>query len=197
MIKKFGDYDKVQSYSDTEILPRGGYVCKIIDAKIIENNYGQSVKLAWDIAEGDQKDYYKKRFDSDTREDKKWSGVHLLSVPKDDGSERDGWTKRAFKTFTDALEDSNDNYHFDWDESKFKGKLIGFVINYRQYEKQDGSVGNTPNVGRVTSVQNIKDGKFKIPDDKLLKNHKQPLVASSTDNSGFSIPEETDEAVPF
>ena len=123
--------------------------------------------------------------------------MHLLSVPKDDGSEHDGWTKRAFKTFTDALEDSNDNYHFDWDESKFKGKLIGFVINYRQYEKQDGSAGNTPNVGRVTSVQNIKDGKFKIPDDKLLKNHKQPLVASSTDNSGFSIPEETDEAVPF
>ena len=197
MIKKFNDFNETKGYSDSQQLPRGGYVCKIIGAKPIETKFGQSIKVAYDIAEGEYAGYFQAKYDANTNEDKKWPGVFLLNVPTDDGSQQDGWTKRAFKTFTDALEDSNDNYHFDWDESKFKGKLIGFVINYRQYEKQDGSVGNTPNVGRVTSVQNIKDGKFKIPDDKLLKNHKQPLVASSTDNSGFSIPEETDEAVPF
>lgn len=197
MIKKFGGFEQTRAYTDSQQLPRGGYVCKIIGAKPIETKFGQSIKVAYDIAEGEYAGYFQAKYDANTNEDKKWPGVFLLNVPTDDGSQQDGWTKRAFKTFTDALEDSNDNYHFDWDESKFKGKLIGFVINYRQYEKQDGSVGNTPNVGRVTSVQNIKDGKFKIPDDKLLKNHKQPLVASSTDNSGFSIPEETDEAVPF
>lgn len=167
-IKKFSDYDRTRGYAEGEQLPRGGYVCRIIGAKPIENGYGQSIKIAYDIEEGEYKGYFQRKYDASDREDKKWPGVYLLNVPADDGSERDGWTKRKFKTFVEALEDSNDGYHFDWDETKFKGLLIGFVMNYRQYETGD-RVGFAPNAAKSAGVAAIREGRYKIPEDRPLR----------------------------
>lgn len=196
MIKKFNDFETTRSYtSGSESLPRGGYVCKIIGAKPIETKFGQSIKVAFDIAEGEYAGYYQAKYDTNTNEDKKWPGVYLLNVPTDDGSQKDGWTKRKFRTFTDALEDSNAGYHFDWDETKFKGKLIGFVFNYREFETDDGGTGWTPNAANSTSVDAIRNGKYKIPADRPLKNRP---VAPAPDTSDFvAVPVGTDEEVPF
>ena len=111
MIKKFNDFNETKGYSDSQQLPRGGYVCKIIGAKPIETKFGQSIKVAFDIAEGEFAGYYQQKYDANKNEDKKWPGTFLLNVPSDDGSTQDGWTKRKFRTFTDALEDSNTGYH--------------------------------------------------------------------------------------
>ena len=198
MIKKFGDYDQTKGYSDGgEQLPRGGYVCKIIGAKVQENEYGQSIKIAFDIAEGEFKDFYQKKYDANTNEDKKWSGTYLLNVPSDDGSEKDGWTKRRFRTFTDALEDSNTGYHFDWDETKFKGKLVGFVFNYREWQAQDGRLIKSPNVGKTTSADKIRKGEFKVPPDKLLNQVKSNNSDQSGSGNFINIPEGVNEEIPF
>lgn len=199
MIKKFSDYEQTKGYTDSEHLPRGGYVCKIIGAKPQENQYGQSIKIAFDIAEGEYKDYYKRKFDANTNEDKKWPGVFLLNVPADDGSEKDGWTKRRFRTFTDALEDSNDGYHFDWDETKFKNKLVGFVFNYREWTAPDGRVVSSANAATVTSAAKIRSGAFKIPEDKLLRGKRNNTAAatSSSDGEFMTLPEGSDEDIPF
>ena len=53
MIKKFNDFNETKGYSDSQQLPRGGYVCEIVGAKPQENKFGQSIKLAFDIAEGE------------------------------------------------------------------------------------------------------------------------------------------------
>lgn len=181
-IKKFADFDEVRAYGESEQLPRGGYVCNIIGAKIVDFSNGQSVKIAFDIAEGEHAGYYKRKYDNNQNEDKKWSGTFLLNVPKDDGSEKDGWTKSKFKTFTDALEASNSGYHFDWDEAKFVGKKIGFVFNYREWEN-GANRGWMPNAARVASVADIRENKFKIPEDKPLRNRQQS--APATDSDGF------------
>jgi hypothetical protein len=196
MIKKFNDFETTRSYtSGSESLPRGGYVCKIMGAKPIETKFGQSIKVAFDIAEGDYAGYYQAKYNANTNEDKKWPGVYLLNVPNDDGSQKDGWTKRKFRTFTDALEDSNAGYHFDWDETKFKGKLIGFVFNYREFETSDGGTGWTPNAQNSTSAQKIRDGKFKIPEDRPLKN--RPAAPTPNANDFVAVPAGTEEEVPF
>lgn len=195
-IKKFGDYAQTKAYTDSEQLPRGGYVCKIINAKVIENQYGQSIKVAFDIEEGEHKGYFKNKFDSNTNEDKKWPGIYLLNVPNDDGSEKDGWTKRKFRTFTDALEESNSGYHFDWDEQKFKGKLIGLVFNYREYEF-NGRTGMTPNPARATSAKKIRDGKFKVPADKILSGSSRSASGSSSSGDFMNIPNTTEDEIPF
>lgn len=198
MIKKFGDYEQTRGYSDSEQLPRGGYVCVIKGAKIQENDYGQSIKIAFDITEGEYKGFYQGKFDANTNEDKKWPGTFLLNVPKDDGSEQDGWTKRKFRTFTDALEDSNSNYHFDWDETKFKGKLIGFVFNYREWKAPDGRVVLSANPAKSVSVEKIRKGNFKVPEDKLLKSGSRSTAAKPEGTSDFiNIPEGVDTEVPF
>lgn len=197
-IKKFNDYEQVTAYSEIEQLPRGGYVCKITGAKTEDGEYGQRVKIAFDIAEGDHTGYFQAKFDRNTNEDKKWPGVYSLNVPSDDGSERDNWTKRRFKTFTNALEDSNDGYHFDWDETKFKGKLIGLVFNYREYEF-NGQTGMTPNVAKVVSVSDIKENRFKIPEDKYLKNgSSQNNTVNQAAIDGFmNVPSGEAEEIPF
>lgn len=168
-MKQFKDFDKTKGYTDSETLPRGGYVCRIISAKEESGSYGSYIKVAFDIDEGDHAGFYRRKFDNNTNEDKKWPGVYLLNEPKDDGSEKDGWTKRKFKTFIDALEDSNAGYHFDWDERKFKDKKIGIIFNYREFSTTDGSVATVANAQNVTSVDKIREGKYKIPKDKLIK----------------------------
>ena len=181
-IKRFNGYEEAKAYTAyTRELPRGGYVCKILDAVVTENQYGQSIKILFDIEEGDFKGYYQQKYDAKDHADKKWPGVFLLSVPNDDGTERDGWTKNKFKTFIVSLEESNPGYHFDWDESKFKGKLVGLIFNLRQYEF-NGSTGFAPNAAKSASVEAIRSGKYKIPKDRMLPGHENdhPLGAAFT-----------------
>lgn len=198
MIKQFSNYENTQAYTEIGQLPRGGYICKIAGAKVEEGTNGQYIKIAFDVAEGDHAGYFQAKFDRNTNEDKKWPGVYSLNVPSDDGSERDNWTKRRFKTFTNALEDSNDGYHFDWDETKFKGKLIGLVFNYREYDF-NGQTGMTPNVAKVVSVSDIKENRFKIPEDKFLKNgSSQNNTVNQAAIDGFmNVPSGEAEEIPF
>ena len=196
-IKRFNDYEKTQAYGEYEQLPKGGYVLKILGVELCENRIGQYIKISCDVAEGDYIGHFAKDYKSQQAEDKKWRCNYLLNVPNDDGSEKDGWTKRRFKTFTEALEESNNGYHFDWDEQKFKGKLIGGLFNEREYEKTDGTVGKSINFAQVCPVEKIRSGKYTIPADKLLSK----ATASSpekTNNDGFmNIPDGADEELPF
>lgn len=198
MITKFNDFDKTQAYTETKQLPRGGYVCRIAGAKVEPSrDGGQYIKIAFDIEEGEYKGFFQGKFDQNTNEDKKWPGVYSLNVPKDDGSERDSWTKRRFKTFTNALEDSNEGYHFDWDETKFKGKLVGFVFNYREYSF-NGINGMTPNVANVTSVDKVRTGEYKIPADRLLKERPAAETAEFVrDMNKFVNNTAEEEEIPF
>lgn len=208
MIKKFADYETTKAYTgDAFKLPAGGYICKIIGAKVEDYSWGQVIAIAFDINEGDQKDFYKKQFDANISEDKKWKGTYRLNVPKDDGSQQDAWTKRRFKTFTDALEESNSGYHFDWDETKFKGKLFGATFAETFYIVKDtGNCGTYTAVYDIVPVEKIRKNAFrKIPDlyvpKKLVNDYnawKAGKSENKPDNDGFmNIPEGVDEEVPF
>lgn len=191
MIKQFGDYATTQAISEGGALPKDGYVCKILNAQVKDGTNGQYLQIAYDIAEGQYKDYFKGLFDAKKDELKKWSTYFFVNLPKDDGSEKDGWTKRLFKTFTNALEDSNEGYHFDWDETKFKGKLIGGLFHYEEYKRNDGKIGRSTKMRNVCSVEKVRSGNFKLPDDKLLT----PAANTSTDF--MNIPDEINEEIPF
>ena len=193
-IKRFNDYEQTKSYSDFEQLPKGGYVLKIMGAEVCQNSNGEYVKISCDIAEGDYQGFFTSDYCGQTREDKKWRCNYLLNIPKDDSSEKDSWTKRRFKTVTEALEDSNPGYRFDWDERKFKGKLIGGLFNEREYQTTNGDVRRATNLAQLCSVDKIRSGNYRIPDDKLLSSRGIPAPA----NDGFmNIPDGVDEELPF
>ena len=187
MIKKF-DIDKTKEYGEFQMLPRGGYVCVIKGAKVEEREDGsQVIVMAMDIAEGEYKNYYQEDLDRQTGE-KQWHCRYWLNVPKDDGSERDEWDKRKFKTFTTSLEKSNEGYKFDWDELKFIGKLIGGLFNYREFETSSGTIGVSPNLAQVRSVDTIRSGDYKLPKDKTLSGFR-PMSASSENVDSFATAE--------
>ena len=193
-IRQFGDYAQTKAYGSFKALPKGGYVVKIMGATVKDGKVGQYVEISADIAEGEHKGFFAKDYAEQTGEDKKWHCKYLLNVPVDDGSEKDGWTKRKFRTFTEALEESNPGYTFDWDESKFKGLLVGALFNEREYEKTDGSIGKAVSLAQVTSVDKIRSGDYTLPKDRLL--NKSGSGGSS--NDGFmKIPEGVDQELPF
>lgn len=198
MIRRFNDYEQTKAYGSFEQLPKGGYVMQIKGVETRTNQRGEYLFISADIYEGDYIQFFTREYKNQQSEDKKWHCNYLLNIPTDDGSEQDGWTKRRFKTFTEALEDSNEGYHFDWDEQKFKGMLIGGLFNEREYESQKGDIRRATNWAGVTSVENIRSGDYTLPNDRLLdRGYNQPS-APVTDSKGFmSIPDGVDEELPF
>lgn len=197
MIKGFNDFEKVQGYQDRQQLPVGGYVMRIMGAEVKENRVGQYVQVSMDVAEGQYKDFFANdyRAQDGSQRGKVWHCNYLLNVPNDDGSERDGWTKRKFKTFTEALEASNDGYHFDWDESKFKGLMIGGLFNLREWRTNEGQRGKSTNLAQVCSVDKIRNGRFKLPKDQLLSDDSAETSTSGTASGGFTVVHDDD--LPF
>lgn len=195
-MKKLSNWNDVKAAGERVKLPAGGYEAKIINAKVVSydgsNGSYERLEIAVDITAGEYKDYYKQDFDSNTRDDKKWRGVARFYVPTDDGSEKDEYTKSVLKSVTDALEDSNKGYHWDWDETSLKGLKVGILVRDKEYEV-DGKHGFSPEIFRFTDINRIKEGKFTVPKQKLLKGSSgTSAAASSGDDSAAS-----DDDYPF
>ena len=132
-MKQFNGYEQAAAAAKHVVggrLPVGAYVCKIKNVRYIngENGNSDAIEILFDIVEGDQKDFFKNQYDANTSEDKKWKGRKYIYCPKEDGSERDEWTKTAFVKWTNAFEDSNSDYEWDWDEKKWKNMIVGIVF---------------------------------------------------------------------
>ena len=195
-MKKLSNWNDVKAAGERVKLPAGGYEAKIINAKVVNydgsNGSYERLEIAVDITAGEYKDYYKQDFDSNTRDDKKWRGVARFYVPTDDGSEKDEYTKSVLKSVTDALEDSNKDYHWDWDETKLKGLKVGILVRDKEYEI-DGKHGFSPEIFRFTDINRIREGKFTVPKQKLLKGSSGTSAATSSgDDSAAS-----DDDYPF
>lgn len=132
-MKQFNGYAQAQENAkrtEGSRLPAGAYVCQVKNVRFVTGENGNSdlIEILFDITEGEQKDFFKKQYDNNTSEDKKFKGRKSIYVPKDDGSERDEWTKNSFAKWVNAFEDSNEGYKWDWNENKWKGLSVGIVF---------------------------------------------------------------------
>lgn len=183
-----------------EQLPVGGYEVKIINAKEEVFDWGTKLVIAFDIAEGEQKGFYQKDFDNQQGEDKKWRGVYRIYEPKDDGSQEDAWTKRKFNNFIYCLEDGNPGYHLDWaplekgDFSQFKGKILGLLFRSEEWGMTingEYRTGWSTRPFSVIPIGDIRDGNYKTPNDKPLK--EKPVST----NNFTPLDDDDDGDVPF
>lgn len=201
-MKPINNYEKYQAYdNNTSQLPVGGYVFRISAVRYEQGQNGTSdrIVVAFDVAEGEFAGFFKKKFDADQNEDKKWKGTTTLYIPKEDGSEQDNWTIRKLKTFTNALEDSNPNYKWDWDENKWKGLMIGGVFG-EIYTVINGKQIKYTAYKTACSVGNIHAGKFRTPKPQYKNGAKPEGTAAipQTDSEGFmNISSDNLEDVPF
>lgn len=195
MINKPRNWENVQAAAERRKLPAGGYLVKVIGAKVAtyQTQTGGTVdklEIALDIVDGEYKGFYNDDYKAQNQEDKKWKGVLRQYLPKDDGTEKDEWTKSSLKALTDAIEESNPGYHWDWDETKLKGKLAGCLFQNQQWS-MNGRTGWKAQPFRFISADKIRSGKFEVPADKPLKGQETAAAAS------FPPAEEDEGDLPF
>lgn len=172
MIKKFNDYDEIQVFEGVAQIEVGGYELKIINAKVEQFTNCEILKVAFDIINNDKyAGFYSTRFKAAKAQnpEAKWGGVFDVFIPKDDGTENDGYTKQAFKRFMTSVERSNEGYVWNWDENSLKGKMFGGVFGREQFKTKEGDLKFTVKCRFPRSIESIRTGDFKIPDDKLIK----------------------------
>ena len=154
-MKKIDNWDNIEAkgMDDFKVLPIGAYECKIINA--VENHNEESgkttLKVMVDIASGEYKDYFKKRYDSNTAIDRKWdnNATKYLAF--------EGENTSFFKGFITTVENSNVGYKWNWDETTLRDKKIVGVFQYEQYKKQDGTKGIKVRLNKFRSLDKLKE----------------------------------------
>ena len=167
-MKAFNGLEIKKSVSASEPLPAGGYVAKILNAKVEEYSWGEVLVISFDVAEGEYKDFFSKQYKENTREDKKWKGNFRLTVPNE-GNQYFDSQKRTFGNAIWAIEESNSGYHWDWNEAALKGKMVGVLFRNFEWAMDDGRSGWSTECCTFVSVEDVRTGNFKQPKDKPLK----------------------------
>lgn len=166
-MKKYSDVKAEKPVSGRETLPAGGYVCQILSARVESGEWGDTLVIAHDVCEGEYKDIFKRDYENNPREDKKWRGTFRLRLPKYDGSEYDVFKKKSLGNFIWAVENSNSGYTWAWDEKTLKGKKIGLIYRNKEWAYNDRT-GWTTEAAGTDSIDNIREGKFRPLKDKAL-----------------------------
>ena len=185
-------FNKPSGYDAAEVLPenghyaklpRGGYVAKILSVEEKESRAGnQYLIFSLDIAEGEYMGFFAYDYANQTG-DKKWRFEYRMTVPND---RTKPYCLHLFKTVNTYLEESNPGWKFAWelDERQYRGKLIGVLVNERQYEKRNGFIGMVTNIAKLVKASTIRNGSYTVPDDVLLVKppKEQDFVPDSVDD---------------
>ncbi len=169
-MKPIANFENVVEAGERQVLPAGGYVCVIRSAKVQPNKSGngEHLEIMLDVAKGEYKGFFEADYRAQDREDKYWHGIYNQNIPNEESPKYD-FQCRFFKRFTNAVEASNDGYHWAWAEDTLKGKLIGVV--FRQEEKISSAGNQYIKViaDSVYSVEKIEQGKYTVPELKRLE----------------------------
>ena len=184
-MKPINNFDTVQASTGEFARPTaGGYICKIMDVTDVpvdvNTGKGNYLKIEYDIADGDFKDYYNDQY-------AKWGGNWNASFIRSYKEKALG----MFKHFTNCIEQSNAGYAWDWNESGLIGKVVGLVLGEEEYKNSMGEIKTKLVVSQIKTVEEIKNGDFKIPAPKKL------TVENPTNSVAGFTPIDDDSDLPF
>lgn len=154
-MKVIDNWENVEAkgMEDFKSLPIGAYECVIRKAEVYKNPTSgkESFRVQVDIASGEYKGYFQKRYDNNTSSTKTWdnNSTRYLAFEGDNVS--------YFKGFITCIENSNPGYKWDWDETKLTGKKICGVYQYEEYENQEGKRGVKIRLNKFRSLDKMKD----------------------------------------
>lgn len=200
-MKQFNGFEEAQKEARSmggQKLPAGAYVCRILGVKYQEGTEGKSDTIAvqFDIEEGEYKGFFKKQYEESTVEDKKYKGKTLIFRPREDGSKNDSYTKRNFASWVNALEDSNPGYAWDWDENKWKNKVLGIVF------RETGTVINGNAVVYTEAAfgcdaQLVRDGKAPVAKFKEREGYRDAVAAATQSTDFVNVADGIEEELPW
>lgn len=179
-------------------LPAGLYICIVKQVNIRQDAGGrEQVVLLFDIAEGEQKGFYQRQFDSRRQQDSnaKWSGVYRQHTHDRDGQSANPW----FKGMICSIEKSNNGYRWDWNEKGLVGKRFGGIFGREEFLASDGEKKMSTKLLQIRSIDGLKTAT--VPEDKLLPEGPATPETAKTPDPGMdgfmSIPDGIDEELPF
>ena len=150
----------------------GGYVIGIVNVEDVpEKEY---LKITYDIAEGDFKNYY---YEMHQR-----TGYDLPCFYKSYKDKALGF----FKAFLDAVEGSNAGYKWDNDERKLCRKFVGCVLREEEYRNRDGEIKVSLKPDVFYPAADIRAGKFEVPERKCLNDYRYDKYMDAQAASGAS-----------
>ena len=191
-MKAFNGLEIKKSVGASGPLPAGGYVAKILNAKVEEYSWGEKLVISFDIAEGEYKDFFRNQYNENTREDKKWKGNFRLTVPNE-GNQYFDSQKRTFGNAIWAIEESNPSFRWAWDENALKGKMVGVLFRNFEWAMDDGRSGWSTECCTFVSVEDVRTGNFKQPKDKPIRNK----ATNNAPASNFTVLDDSADDIPF
>lgn len=184
-MEKPAGYDEAQSFGEFETLPAGGYKCLIKKVVCEKTQAGkQYLKIGFDIAEGEHKGFYQKKFDNDTRspEERKWGGIWTVFTE----GYNPGTTNPKFKGLITSVEASNNGFKFNFNEQELVNKKVGLVFREEEFEGQDGQVHTS--VKPFFALSYDKAEEAKIPKPKILAEKGEAFEDFTTTSSNDDLP---------
>lgn len=189
-------YENAKVISSVPQLPAGGYIAKILDCKEESRNGYSWLAISFDISEGEYKGHFAEQYRANTNENKKWRGTYNAFIP-DEGSQYYEENLNRFKTMMANIEESNPGYHWDWDETKLKGKTAGVIFGEKEFETDRGEVIIITECRGIRSAECIKEGKFKIPALKTLNGRPAASAPAKASSSSLNTVIDDDDDLPF
>lgn len=175
-MKKIEGFEAVEEVLSNDNLEPGPHVVEI--KKVEDNVDREYLRVEFDISRGD----HKGKFAEMEKNTGTWPNMGVLYK---------SYKPKAlpyFKRFIVAVEKSNDNFKFDFDEQKLVGKL--FVANYGIEEWLDGNeVRESLKPVEARSLQAFKEGNIEVPKPKRIEKevdtHTEPSVKIEDDDLPF------------
>ena len=176
------------------MLPKGAYVCGIKNVKIDGDAPDQQIVFRVDIIEGDEAGYFTKRYQHDSQMGgmypARYKGDYKLRIPNPQSSSQYPETDvRRMNDMIFRVESSNPGFHWDGDETKLKGKVVGISM-------QDDEYNGNPftRIARLEIANDVRNGIVKVM--KPRKRQEQTATAPVLDaQTNFPIVET--EELPF
>ena len=194
------DYDQVVVGGGNKPLPPGGYVCRVLKAKLTQTKDSKlpMVEAIIDIIDGEYEQYFSKKYEQNKEKHGKDAKFPNNAIVRVVAVDAEGNTKKNFKSFVTAIEESNQMELPKDNDAAFinaiTGKEIGILFGREEFIGGDGQSHFTTKPRWYRSVESIMNGEFDIPADQLLDNSYYPTASDADLPDSFSA---ASDDIPF
>ena len=185
------DYDSIQVGGGSKALPAGGYICRIIKARITESsNKLPMVEALFDICEGEYANYFGDKHRNNMMRDPKSEypkngRIKVVAV------DENGKTKKTFKSFNTAVEHSN-GITLPRDTNAYlnalSGKVVGVIFGREEFRGSDGKNHWATKPRWYRSVEEIESGNYDVPEDTYLEQTAWNIASGASALFGSDVP---------
>lgn len=193
-MKAFNGFKAEASTGRIKQLPVGAYVAKIKKVFIDGQEPDQYIRLRVDVCEGPYANFFFNRFMQDKENsnyEPKYKGDYKIRIPNDNNPKA-MYPESDLKRFNDMIyriEQSNDGYHWDWNEKGLEGLLVGINMVESEFNGYKFT-----KIGRTEIVQDVREGKVTAMEPRAPRGDADD--SQHIDQQSGFVAVETDE-LPF